>query len=98
MGLLRAANIARADERLQGHASKGRTIVTARSPAREGSTHPAVRRARVGVAGLVAAVVVAALPSVAGAASLAYIDGGEVWLASLDGSQKSRLSGGDGNW
>ncbi len=72
--------------------------MTARSRAREGSTHPAVRRARVGVAGLLAAVVVAALPSVAGAASLAYIDGGEVWLASLDGSQKSRLSGGDGNW
>ncbi len=98
MGLLRAPDSARADERLQGHASKGRTIVTARSRAREGSTHPAVRRARVGVAGLLAAVVVAALPSVAGAASLAYIDGGEVWLASLDGSQKSRLSGGDGNW
>ncbi len=98
MGLLRAADIARADERLQGHASKGRTIVTARSPAREGSTHPAVRRVRVGVAGLLAAVVVATLPSVAGAASLAYIDGGEVWLASLDGSQKSRLSDGDGNW
>ncbi len=76
----------------------GRTIVTARSRAREGSTHPAVRRARVGVAGLLAAVVVAALPSVAGAASLAYIDGGEVWLASLDGAQKSRLSEGDGNW
>ncbi len=98
MGLLRAPDSARADERLQGHASKGRTIVTARSRAREGSTHPAVRRARVGVAGLLAAVVVAALPSVAGAASLAYIDGGEVWLASLDGSQKSRLSDGDGNW
>ncbi len=76
----------------------GRTIVTARSRAREGFTRPAVRRARVGVAGLLAAVVVAALPSVAGATSLAYIDGGEVWLASLDGSQKSRLSGGDGNW
>ncbi len=76
----------------------GRTIVTARSRAREGSTHPAVRRARVGVAGLLAAVVVAALPSVAGATSLAYIDGGEVWLASLDGAQKSRLSEGDGNW
>ncbi len=76
----------------------GRTIVTARSRAREGSTHPAVRRARIGVAGLLAAVVVAALPSVAGAASLAYIDGGEVWLASLDGAQKSRLSEGDGNW
>ncbi len=98
MGLLRAADIARADERLQGHASKGRTIVTARSPAREGSTHPAVRRVRIGVAGLLAAVVVATLPSVAGATSLAYIDEGEVWLASLDGVQKSRLSDGDGNW
>ncbi len=76
----------------------GRAIVTARSRAREGSTHPAVRRARVGVAGLLAAVVVAALPSVAGATSVAYIDGGEVWVASLDGAQKSRLSEGDGNW
>ncbi len=45
-----------------------------------------------------AAVVVAALPSAASAASVAYIDGGEVWLSSLDGAQKSRLSDGDDNW
>jgi hypothetical protein len=29
----------------------------------------------------------------AGAASIAYIDGGEVWLSSLDGTQKVRLAG-----
>src|SRR5918997_5269194 len=30
---------------------------------------------------------------VAGAASIAYVDGGEVWLSSLDGAQKVRLAG-----
>src|SRR4051794_4652259 len=29
----------------------------------------------------------------AGAASIAYIDGGEVWLSSLDGARKARLAG-----
>jgi hypothetical protein len=29
---------------------------------------------------------------VAGAASIAYVDGGEVWLSSLDGTQKARLA------
>ena len=28
----------------------------------------------------------------AGAASIAYVDGGDVWLSSLDGSQKARLA------
>jgi hypothetical protein len=32
-------------------------------------------------------------PAAAGAASVAYIDNGEVWLASLDGAQKTRLAG-----
>jgi hypothetical protein len=42
---------------------------------------------------LLAAVVAAvATPAVASAASVAYIDNGEVWLASLDGTQKARLA------
>ncbi len=35
----------------------------------------------------------AAAAPVAGAASIAYVDGGEVWLSSLDGSRKARLAG-----
>lgn len=34
----------------------------------------------------------------ADAASVAYIDGNEVWVAKTDGSQKVRLSGGEGDW
>ena len=34
-----------------------------------------------------------AMPAVAGAASVAYVDKGEVWLSSLDGAQKARLAG-----
>jgi hypothetical protein len=57
-------------------------------------------------AALLAAVVAAvATPAVADAASVAYLDNGEVWLASLDGTQKTRLAvpvvNGDGdteNW
>ncbi len=42
---------------------------------------------------LLAAVATAvATPALAGAASVAYVDNGEVWLASLDGTQKARLS------
>src|SRR5687768_3469421 len=42
---------------------------------------------------LLAAVVAAvATPAVAGAASVAYLDNGEVWLASLDGTKKARLA------
>ena len=44
------------------------------------------------VALLGAAVVALAIPAVAGAASVAYIDNGEVWLSSLDGAQKARLA------
>jgi hypothetical protein len=54
------------------------------------------------LAALMAAVVT---PAVANAASVAYLDKGEVWLASLDGTQKARLAApvvnGDGdteNW
>jgi hypothetical protein len=42
---------------------------------------------------LLAAVVAAVLtPAVADAASVAYVDNGEVWLASLDGAKKARLA------
>jgi hypothetical protein len=42
---------------------------------------------------LLAAVVAAgATPAAAGAASVAYVDKGEVWLASLDGTKKARLA------
>jgi hypothetical protein len=51
-------------------------------------TRPAVRTV------LLAAVAAAfATPAVAGAASVAYVDNGEVWLASLDGAKKARLAG-----
>ena len=44
-------------------------------------------------AALLAAVVAAVLtPAVADAASVAYVDKGEVWLASLDGAKKARLA------
>ncbi|MEA2424032.1 MAG: hypothetical protein QOH13_442 [Thermoleophilaceae bacterium] len=33
-----------------------------------------------------------AVPASAGAASVAYVDNGEVWLSSLDGTQKARLA------
>ena len=36
--------------------------------------------------------IVAAAPASAGAASIAYVDGGDVWLSSLDGTQKARLA------
>lgn len=32
------------------------------------------------------------------ATSIAYIDGNEVWVANTDGSSKTRLSGGEGDW
>ncbi len=42
---------------------------------------------------LLAAVVAAVVtPAVADAASVAYVDNGEVWLASLDGAKKARLA------
>jgi hypothetical protein len=45
------------------------------------------------LAALIAAVVAVATPAVANAASVAYVDKGEVWLSSLDGSKKVRLAG-----
>ena len=41
---------------------------------------------------LVAVLLSLTLAPAAGAASIAYVDGGEVWLASLDGTQKVRLA------
>jgi hypothetical protein len=58
------------------------------------STDSSGRRtiARLVIAAAAALVVIAAAPGAAGAASIAYIDGGEVWLSSLDGTQKVRLA------
>jgi hypothetical protein len=41
---------------------------------------------------LIAIVCLLTMAPAAGAASIAYIDGGEVWLSSLDGTQKVRLA------
>ena len=41
---------------------------------------------------LIAIVLLLTLAPAAGAASIAYVDGGEVWLSSLDGTQKVRLA------
>ncbi|MDX6396817.1 MAG: hypothetical protein QOJ43_225 [Gaiellaceae bacterium] len=48
--------------------------------------------ARFAIAVCAALVVIAAAPGAAGAASIAYVDGGDVWLSSLDGQQKVRLA------
>jgi hypothetical protein len=48
-----------------------------------------VRRA---IALIAAVTVIAAAPGAASAASIAYVDGGDVWLSSLDGQQKLRLA------
>jgi hypothetical protein len=47
---------------------------------------------RLAVTVATALAVIATAPGAAGAASIAYIDGGEVWLSSLDGTQKVRLA------
>jgi len=41
---------------------------------------------------LIAILFLLTMAPAAGAASIAYIDGGEVWLSSLDGAQKTRLA------
>jgi hypothetical protein len=46
---------------------------------------------------LALAAAIAAAPAAASAASVAYIDGGNVWVSSLDGTQKHRLTT-DGEW
>lgn len=47
---------------------------------------------------LAAAIVSGAAAGEGYAASVAYVDGKEVWLSSLDGSAKVRLSAGEGQW
>ena len=55
----------------------------------DGASRATRLAARAVIAAVLAAVVAAfAMPAVAGAASVAYVDKGEVWLASLDGSQE----------
>ena len=58
------------------------------------STDSSGRRtiSRLAIAVTMALVAIAAAPGAAGAASIAYVDGGEVWLSSLDGAQKVRLA------
>ena len=41
---------------------------------------------------LIAVLFLLTMAPAAGAASIAYVDGGEVWLSSLDGTQKVRLA------
>jgi hypothetical protein len=52
--------------------------------------HPLTQVA--GAFALALAVAALAAPAHAGAASVAYIDNGEVWLSSVDGTQKARLA------
>jgi hypothetical protein len=46
----------------------------------------------------VLAAAAAAVPSTASASSVVYVQGKEVWQSQLDGSNKRRLSGGEGDW
>src|SRR3954466_12293081 len=55
-----------------------------------GSARKAPRLAALAV--LLTAAAAVATPAVADAASVAYVDKGEVWLASLDGAKKARLA------
>ncbi len=47
---------------------------------------------------LSAATLLTSASAASAAASVAYLDGKEVWVSSLDGSQKLRLSNGEGDW
>ena len=53
------------------------------------------RRAAVACAALAGLM---AMTGTASAASIAYLDGREVWVSTLDGSRKERLSAGEGDW
>ncbi len=55
------------------------------------------RRLGAALAGLLLGMFVAGVP-LASAGSIAYLDGKEVWVSSLDGSRKERLSNGEGDW
>ncbi len=63
------------------------------------SAHGWTLRRRLGAAlgGLVLGVIVGGVP-LAGAGSIAYIDGNEVWVSTFDGSRKERLSSGENEW
>lgn len=59
----------------------------------DGASRATRLAARAVIAAALGAVVAAfAMPALAGAASVAYVDKGEVWLASLDGAKKARLA------
>jgi hypothetical protein len=47
---------------------------------------------------ILALTVACLVPASARAAGVAYLDGHEVWVSTLDGSKKVRLSGGEGDW
>lgn len=59
--------------------------------------HPRWTAARAVLASLALLVALSLAPA-ARAASVAYVDGGEVWLSSFDGAAKVRLSAGEGDW
>jgi hypothetical protein len=61
--------------------------------------HGWTRRRRLGIAlvGPLLGTIAGGVPA-ASAASIAYIDGNEVWVSTLDGSRKERLSGGENQW
>ena len=50
------------------------------------------------VAAIAATALVLTFAISASAASVAYLDGNEVWVSNTDGSQKIRLSSGEGDW
>lgn len=60
--------------------------------------HNAGRHNRALLLGLVVTLLCAFTVPTASAASVAYIDGNEVWVATTDGSVKQRLSGGENDW
>jgi hypothetical protein len=47
---------------------------------------------------ITALVLAFAIAASAHAASVAYLDGNEVWVSTTDGARKTRLSGGEGDW
>ena len=55
-------------------------------------------RRRAWTAGIAVSVIAAGVPAAASAESVAYIDGREVWVSTLDGAHKKRLSAGENEW
>ncbi|MEH3052445.1 MAG: hypothetical protein PGN13_00360 [Patulibacter minatonensis] len=56
------------------------------------------RRGTLVGAALIATSLLGSATAASAASSIAYLDGKEVWVANLDGSSKTRLSGGEGDW